>query len=110
MLETIVFLALGFTPSDPAAGSVAASLMSLIVGSSGASAGSGYAIAQSASMGGTATGSIATVGMAVGGLMVSVVVPALVAGRSIYVVRRFSKGKEGEIGRSGKRGCNETGG
>lgn len=92
--ETTIFVSLGFLPTGPAAGSVAASLMTWLGGQSGISAGSAYAIAQSASMGGTATGAIATVGgMTVVGLVVSVGVPAVVIGGSVYVVRKYSNGK-----------------
>ena len=68
--------------------------MTWLGGQSGISAGSAYAIAQSASMGGTATGAIATVeGMTVGGLLVSVAVPVVVIGGSVYVIRQYSNGK-----------------
>jgi hypothetical protein len=90
-----IFAALGFLPTGPAAGSAAASIMTWLGGQSGIAAGSAYAIAQSASMGGTATGIIATVGgMTVGGLVVSVAVPVVVIGGSVYAVHKYSIGKE----------------
>lgn len=79
--ETTLFVALGFLPTGPAAGTAAASLMTWLGGPVGIQAGSAYAVAQSAAMGGTATGVIATVGgMSVAGLATCVVVPAALAG------------------------------
>jgi hypothetical protein len=62
--------------------------MAYLGGQAGIQAGSAYAVAQSAAMGGSATGLIATVGsMTVGGVLTTVVVPAaiLVTG-AMYVI------------------------
>jgi hypothetical protein len=79
-------VALGFLPTGPAAGTMAASLMTWMGGASGIQAGSAYAVAQSAAMGGSATGVIATVGgMTLGGLAV----PAVAAVGAVYLFRRY---------------------
>jgi len=86
-LETTLFAALGFLPTGPAAGTAAASLMTWLGGAAGIQAGSAYAVVQSAAMGGTATGVIATVG----GLSVGTVVgvPAVVVGGAAVIYRRM---------------------
>ena len=74
--ETTVFVALGLTPTGPAAGTAAASVMSWMGGATGVEAGSAYAVAQSAAMGGASTGLVATVGgMTVGGLVATAALP-----------------------------------
>jgi hypothetical protein len=74
-------VALGFLPTGPAAGTMAASLMTWVGGAGGIQAGSAYAVAQSAAMGGAATGVVATVGgMTLGSLAAVVAVPVGVAG------------------------------
>jgi len=83
--ETTIFAAIGFTPAGPAVGSLAAGLMSYIGGTTGIATGSAYAVAQSASMGGTATGVIATMGsMSVWAGMAMVAVPVGVAAAAYY--------------------------
>jgi hypothetical protein len=63
-------------------GTAAAGLMTWMGGQTGIAAGSAYAVAQSASMGGAATGLVATVGgMTVGGVLVAAAaVPVAVVG------------------------------
>jgi|SRR5579859_2903831 len=73
-IQETVFGVLGFTPAGPAIGTAASAMMQYLGGAAGIKAGSLYAVAQSASMGGTATGVIATVGA-----MPAVVVAAVAA-------------------------------
>jgi hypothetical protein len=80
----------GFTPAGPAAGSMAASLMTYLGGQSGIAAGSAYAVAQSASIGGAATGIVATVGtMSVGTVLAASAVPVVVGGAAYYATRKY---------------------
>jgi hypothetical protein len=68
--------------------------MSWVGGQTGITAGSTYAIAQSASMGGAATGVVATIGgMSVGGLAMSVVVPVVVGGAAVYAAKQVSRSR-----------------
>ena len=83
--ETTLFVAAGFLPTGPGAGTLAASLMTWLGGATGITAGSTYAAAQSAAMGGTAAGVVATVGgMTVGGVLATVAVPMVAIVGVIY--------------------------
>jgi len=86
-LETTIFALLGFTQAGPAVGTAAAGLMTWMGGQTGIAAGSAYAAAQSASMGGAATGLVAAVGgMTVGGVLVAAAMPVAAAGGVAYYV------------------------
>lgn len=59
--------------------------MTWLAGSTGITAGSTYAVAQSAAMGGTTTGVVATVGgMTVGSVLATVAVPVIVIAGVAY--------------------------
>lgn len=85
--ETTLFVAAGFLPTGPGAGTLAASLMTWLGGATGITAGSAYAVAQSAAMGGTATGIVATVGgMTVGGVLAAAALPVVAIGGAIFAL------------------------
>jgi hypothetical protein len=67
-------------------GTAAASLMTWLGGPAGIQAGSAYAVAQSAAMGGSATGVIATVGGLSVGTVVAVPAAAAVVGAAVYAM------------------------
>jgi hypothetical protein len=64
---------------------MAATLMTYFGGQVGIQAGSAYTVAQSAAMGGSATGLVATIGsMTVGGALAVVVVPTVLVAGAMY--------------------------
>ena len=66
---------------------MAASLMTYLGGQAGIQAGSAYAVAQSAAMGGSASGIVATVGaVTVGGVLVAVAVPVALGAGAYYAL------------------------
>lgn len=66
---------------------MAASLMTYLGGQAGIQAGSAYAVAQSAAMGGSATGMVATVGsVTVGGVLIGLAVPVALGVGAYYAL------------------------
>ena len=65
--------------------------MTHLGGQAGIQAGSAYAVAQSAALGGAAKGVVATMGMTVGGALTAVVVPAALGVGAYYAYRRQSR-------------------